>query len=44
MEIEVLVETILYYKHAGKKRLKNDGAVTINMCVFMSLQWSKSPV
>lgn len=43
MEIEVLVETILYYKHAGKQ-LKNDGDVTINMCVFMSLQWSKSPV
>ena len=33
MEIEVLVETILYCKHAGKQ-LNNDGAVTINICVF----------
>lgn len=36
MEIEVLVETILYCKHAGKQ-LNNDGAVTINMCVFYGL-------
>lgn len=43
MEIEVLVETVLYCKHAGKQ-LQHDGAVTINMCGFMSLQWSESPV
>ena len=35
-EIEVLVETILYCKHAGKQ-LNNDGAVTINMCVLYVL-------